>query len=207
MLGAGFKIAMRDLEIRGAGNLLGAQQSGHIAAVGYEMYCQMLEQAAKRLRQEPVLEPAKTHLELPLAGRLPKRYIGSEKFRMAVYRRLSRAATLEELAGVSKDIADAYGPPPDPAQTLLDLTELRVAATLVGIDAIKLDSPDVIFRTAHARRVETIFKDAAGRVSVIDETTVYWRPPANYLEPGTLLTVLRKLLIDAARGQPIAMAS
>ena len=193
MLGAGFKIAMRDLEIRGAGNLLGAQQSGHIAAVGYEMYCQLLEQAAKRLRQEAVLEPAKTHLELPIAGQLPKRYIGSDKYRMDAYRRLSRAATLEELRVVVKDLTDAYGEPPAQAQTLLDLAELRIAATLAGADAIKLDGPDVIFRTDHPAKLEPVLDGAPGRVSVIDNQTVYWRPPSNYLEPPTLLAVLRKV--------------
>jgi len=195
MLGAGFKIAMRDLEIRGAGNLLGAQQSGHIAAVGYEMYCQLLEHAAKRLRQEPVLEPAKTHLELPIAGQLPKRYIGSEKYRMDAYRRLSRAATLEELQTVVQDLTDAYGEPPAQAQILLDLTELRIAATLAGADAIKLDGPDVIFRTQKPTKLVPVLEGALGRVSVIDDKTVYWRPPANYLEPATLLAVLRKLLV------------
>ncbi len=195
MLGAGFKIAMRDLEIRGAGNLLGKEQSGHIAAVGYEMYCQLLEQAAKHLRNEPIIEPAKTHLELPVAGRLPKGYIASEKFRMSAYRRLSRAATLEELDGVVKSITDAYGDAPEPAQTLMDLAQIRVAATALGVEAVKLDGPDVIFRTPKPRQLEPVLGVAVGRVSVIDETTVYWRPPANYLEPATLLAVLRKLLV------------
>ncbi len=194
MLGAGFKIAMRDLEIRGAGNLLGAQQSGHIAAVGYEMYCQLLEQAAKRLRQEPIVEPAKTHLELPIAGQLPKRYIGSDKLRIDAYRRLSRAATLEELASVVKHLTDAYGDPPEPAQRLFDITQLRVATTLVDVASIKLDGPDVIFRTPKPQKLEPLLNNAPGRVSVIDEQTIYWRPPTNYLEPPTLLAVLRKVM-------------
>lgn len=198
MLGAGFKIAMRDLEIRGAGNLLGAQQSGHIAAVGYEMYCQLLEQAAKRLRQEAVLEPAKTHLELPIAGQLPKRYIGSDKYRMDAYRRLSRAASLEELQAVAKDLTDAYGEPPAQAQTLLDLAELRIAATLVGVDAIKLDGPDVIFRTDHPAKLDSVLDGVPGRVSVIDNQTVYWRPPSSYLEPTTLLMVLQKIFVGSS---------
>ncbi len=198
VLGAGFKIAMRDLEIRGAGNLLGVQQSGHIASVGYEMYCRLLEKAAKRLRHESIVEPIKTHIELPVSGWLPRRYIGSEKYRMEGYRRLSRAASLEHFEAVSKDFVNAYGTPPGPAQTLLDLTELRIAVTLVGVDAIKLDGPDVIFRTASVRDLQPRLKNAAGRVSVIDDTTVYWRPPANYLEPGTLLTVLRKLFVGSS---------
>jgi len=194
MLGAGFKIAMRDLEIRGAGNLLGAQQSGHIATVGYEMYCQLLEQAAKRLRNESDVQPVKTHIELPLAGRLPKRYIASEKFRLEAYRRLSRCVTMKELETVGQNLTDAYGDPPAPARVLLDLTELRIAATHTGVDALKLDGPDVIFRTAQPRGLESILQGAPGRVSLIDDTTVYWRPPTNYTEPATLLAVLRKIM-------------
>ncbi len=199
MLGAGFKIAMRDLEIRGAGNLLGAQQSGHIAAVGYEMYCQLLEQAARRLRQEPIVEPAKTHLELPVSGYLPKRYIGSDKFRIEAYRRLGRAVTLEELEAVTRDLTDAYGEAPRQARVLLELAQLRVAATLLGIESVKLDGPDVIFATPRPGKLEPVLTDAPGRVSVIDDLTVYWRPPKKYLEPSTLLAVLRKVLVGNVR--------
>ena len=200
MLGAGFKIAMRDLEIRGAGNLLGSEQSGHIAAVGYDMYCQMLEHATKRLRHERIIEPAKTHLELPAIGQLPKSYISSDKFRMEAYRRLSRALSMDEYDAVVKDITDAYGKAPSPAQTYMDLTEIRLAATLLQIDILKLEGPDLIFKTKAPQEVFKIFEGAPGRVSLIDETTVYYRPPANYLQPvSTLLAVLRKLLVRPAR--------
>ncbi len=196
MLGAGFKIAMRDLEIRGAGNLLGAEQSGHIAAVGYEMYCTLLEHAAKRLRHEPVIEPAKTHLELPIAGALPKRYIPSDKHRMEAYRRISRAVTLGELDEVVQSIREAYGDPPKQAQTLIDLTEVRVAASTLGVDTLKLEGPDLIFTTQSPQRLEDVFTNAPGRVSVLDDSTLYYRPPSNYLDPpDTLLAVLRKLLV------------
>jgi transcription-repair coupling factor (superfamily II helicase) len=196
MLGAGFKIAMRDLEIRGAGNLLGAEQSGHIAAVGYEMYCTLLEHQAKRLRHEPIIEPAKTHLELPIAGSLPKRYIPSDKHRMDAYRRISRAATLDELDAVVQSIVDAYGKPPKQAQTLIDLTEVRIAASTLGTDTLKLEGPDLIFTARDLRKLESIFNNAPGRVSVLDEKTLYYRPPSNYLSPTeTLLAVLRKLLV------------
>ena len=196
MLGAGFKIAMRDLEIRGAGNLLGAEQSGHIAAVGYEMYCTLLEHAAKKLRHLPVIEPAKTHLELPIVGSLPKRYIPSDKHRMEAYRRISRAATLNELEEVVQSIRDAYGEPPTPAQVLINLTEVRIAASTLGIDTLKLEGPDLIFTTRSPKKLETVFANAPGRVSVLDEMTLYFRPPSNYLDPPeTLLAVLRKLLV------------
>lgn len=195
MLGAGFKIAMRDLEIRGAGNILGAQQSGHIAAVGYEMYCQLLERAARQLRHERVIEPARTHLELPVSGYLPKRYISAVKLRIDAYRRLSRAATQEELEDVTQDLIDAFGSPPAQAQCLFDLTQLRIAASTLEIDGLKLDGPDLIFRTQQPQRLHTLMKDAPGRVTVIDDQTLYFRPPPNYLEPPTLLAVLRKLLV------------
>ncbi|MEX0775397.1 MAG: transcription-repair coupling factor [Phycisphaeraceae bacterium] len=203
MLGAGFKIAMRDLEIRGAGNLLGAEQSGHIAAVGYEMYCRMLEQEARKLRHEKVVEPVKTHLELPVLGRIPPTYISSEKYRMDAYRRMSRSATLEELAGVRQDMVEAYGKPPTQVEALLDLTEIRIAASTLDVAGIKLEGPDLIFRTTHPQRLDEILRDAPGRASLIDDRTVYWRPPANYLEPmETLLAVLRKLLV-----RPVATTS
>ena len=253
MLGAGFKIAMRDLEIRGAGNLLGAEQSGHIAAVGYQMYCALLEQEARKMRHEKVVEPVRTHLELfggsagslgaqpvsdesadesdtgggtsptavgkagPIrrgkpapskrapasraasAGRIPPSYIASEKHRMEAYRRISKASTLVELDRVVTDLTDAYGPPPAQAQMLLDMAELRIAASTLGVEAIKVDGPDVIFRTPDPRKLDPLLRHAPGRTSLIDPTTIYFRPPANYMEPATLLAVLRKLLVQPQR--------
>ncbi|MEM6392954.1 MAG: transcription-repair coupling factor [Planctomycetota bacterium] len=199
MLGAGFKIAMRDLELRGAGNLLGAEQSGHIAAVGYEMYCVLLEQATKRLKNEALIEPAKTHLELGIAGTLPKRYIPSDKHRMDAYRRLTRADTLDALAEVVSDLTDAYGKPPDAAQRFLDLQEIRVAASTLGIALLKRETPDLIFQAqppATATTLTPLFNTAPGRATELDGTTVYWRPPVNYLDDdATILAVLRKLLV------------
>jgi transcription-repair coupling factor (superfamily II helicase) len=196
MLGAGFKIAMRDLEIRGAGNLLGPEQSGNIAAVGYEMYCHLLERETRKLRNESIIEPGRTHLELPVSGQLPRNYITSAKYRMDAYRRISRATTLAQLEQVSRDLTDAYGPLPAAAATLMQLAELRIAASTHEIDSIKLEGPDLIFRTRHVKRLDPLLRNAPGRASIIDENTVYYRPPANYLDPpSTLLAVLRKLLV------------
>lgn len=205
MLGAGFKIAMRDLEIRGAGNLLGPEQSGNIAAVGYEMYCHLLERQTRLLRNETIIEPGRTHLELPVSGHLPRNYISSAKYRMDAYRRISRATTLDELERVGRDLTDAYGPLPPAAQTLLQLAELRIAASTHAIDSIKLEGPDLIFKTSHLQRLDPLLRDAPGRASVIDDSTVYYRPPANYLEPpSTLLAVLRKLLVRPLRNTAVA---
>ncbi|MFK7789003.1 MAG: transcription-repair coupling factor, partial [Phycisphaeraceae bacterium] len=204
MLGAGFKIAMRDLELRGAGNLLGAEQSGHIAAVGYEMYCLLLEHATKRLNNQPIIEVSKTHLELPISGALPKRYIKSDKHRMEAYRRLTRVETLPDLDAVIEDLTDAYGKTPEVAQRFIDLAELRIAAAQLGIDRLQLEGPDLIFTIGSLKdaaiKLEGIFAGAPGRVTLLDSKTVYWRPPAKYLdEPNTMLAVLRKLLVRPVR--------
>lgn len=211
MLGAGFKIAMRDLELRGAGNLLGSEQSGHIAAVGYEMYCLLLEHATKRLNNQPIIEVSKTHLELPINGALPKRFIKSDKHRMEAYRRLTRVETLNDLDSVIEDLTDAYGKPPEQAQRFIDLAELRIAAAQLGINRLQLEGPDLIFTIGSlrdaAKQLEQAFTGAPGRVTLLDEKTVYWRPPSNYLdEPNTMLAVLRKLLVRPVRERQSATA-
>src|SRR5436305_7678472 len=128
-LGAGFKIAMRDLEIRGAGNILGTQQSGHIAAVGYELYCQLLENAVRSLKHMPV----KTHLEitidLPWPALLPRSYVSGQKQKIEVYRRLARIRRLERLEDFRQELRDRFGPVPEIAEWLLRLAELRLLAT------------------------------------------------------------------------------
>ncbi|MEM6756674.1 MAG: transcription-repair coupling factor [Planctomycetota bacterium] len=206
MLGAGFKIAMRDLELRGAGNLLGAEQSGHIAAVGYEMYCTLLEHETKRLQNQPIIDPARTHLELPIPAAIPKRYIRSDKARMDAYRRLARAISLEMVDQVAKDLADAFGELPDKTRALIDLSELRVAAAHLGVRTLKLDGPDLIFTAEDknaTHRLNERFRGAPGRATVLDDTTLYYRPPANYLAPpATLLAVLRKLLVRSGADAP-----
>src|SRR3546814_6220528 len=94
-LGSGFKIAMRDLEIRGAGNLLGTGQSGHIAAVGYDLYCQMVSEAVAELKGEPLREPAEIKLDVPVAANLPREYVAKEELRLEAYRSLAAVTTDE----------------------------------------------------------------------------------------------------------------
>jgi transcription-repair coupling factor (superfamily II helicase) len=148
MLGAGFKIAMRDLEIRGAGNLLGAEQSGHIAAVGYEMYCRLLDNAVHDLKHEgPRPTVAATTVDIGAAGVIPRPYIPSDQRRLDAYRRIATATTAADLARVAKDLTEAYGEPPKPVKRLLDLAELRLAASALGVRSITLRRPDVLFRT------------------------------------------------------------
>ncbi len=200
-LGAGFQIAMRDLEIRGAGNILGAEQSGHIEAVGYEMYCQLLENAVRQQRNEPKREWKPVNLELGIAASIPRAYIRSERQRMDVYKRLTSCATPEDLKTLDADLRDAFGALPDDVQTLLDLAEIRVLAAGWGIRAMVLRPPDVVFSVDDLARVDELFNDGPGSPRMPDPKTVHWRLSKAYLETPTLLAILRKQLGKAHQAQ------
>lgn len=202
-LGAGFRIAMRDLEIRGAGNLLGKEQSGHIAAVGYELYCRMLEQAIRRMKDEPDLAPAPVHIDLDVPAHVPPNYVPSDRSRLEIYRRMVSCRSTEELAQLERDLLDAFGPIPPPVARLLELTEIRVRAREADIVSISLRPPDVIFVLRSPAKAEGVFVGAAGTVRVPDEKTIHWRPPAAYLEPSTLVPVLRRMLART-HGAPVS---
>ena len=124
-LGSGFKIAMRDLEIRGAGNLLGADQSGHIAAVGYDLYVQMVSEAVAELKGEEVRPPAEVKLDVPVNAHLPSDYVTREDLRLEAYRRLATVTTHAEVDDISAEWQDRYGPLPAPAAALLRIGHLR----------------------------------------------------------------------------------
>ncbi len=202
-LGAGFRIAMRDLEIRGTGNLLGREQSGHIASVGYEMYCSLLNQAVRRLRDEPDPIPPPVQLDLNVGATLPQRYIAHDRARLEVHRRIVSCHTEGDLRRLEEDLTDAFGPHPKEVRGLLDLAEIRVHARRFGLVSISLRPPDVIFSIENLPLAEPLFAEAAGTVRLPDDTTVYWRPPSSYLEPLTLVTVLRKMFDGAlSRSEP-----
>jgi transcription-repair coupling factor (superfamily II helicase) len=201
MLGAGFRIAMRDLELRGAGNLLGEEQSGHIAAVGYEMYCHLLEQAVGALRNEVKVSPLDTILDIGLTGSVPKGWIPSDARRMEAYRRIGQADTLAALSKVAADLESAYGEAPAATKDLLEAAEIRLRAATLGVRALVRKDQDVIFRTTRPRDLESLFAGVQGAVRVVgspDEsgvTDVYFRPPKAFLEPKSLAAVLRKRLL------------
>ncbi len=132
-LGSGFKIAMRDLEIRGAGNLLGADQSGHIAAVGYDLYVQMVSEAVAELKGEALRPPAEIRLDLPVTANLPQGYVGREDLRLEAYRRLATLTTHAEVDDIAAEWADRYGPLPPPAQALLAIGHLRAECARLGL--------------------------------------------------------------------------
>ena len=117
-LGSGFKIAMRDLEIRGAGNLLGEAQSGHIAAVGYDLYCQMVTEAVAEMKGEPQPVVGEIRLDVPTDANLPPDYIANETARLEAYRRFAAVTTGTEVDDIATEWIDRYGPIPPPAESL-----------------------------------------------------------------------------------------
>ena len=196
-LGAGFQIAMRDLEIRGAGNILGREQSGHIAVVGYELYCQLLEQAVGNLKGTDAPLRPDAHVELGIDAYIPRSYVPSDRQRMELYRRMARCVDIASVEQLRADLADVYGALPEQAQTLLDLAEVRLRAGEAGIDSIIRHDPDIIFTVRDFGRAEPVFTGPVGTVRLPDEHTVHWRLPPACREMPTLLRMVLKRLRQA----------
>ncbi|MDP9387323.1 MAG: transcription-repair coupling factor [Actinomycetota bacterium] len=132
-LGSGFKIAMRDLQIRGAGNLLGADQTGHIAAVGYDLYVQLVSEAVAELKGETPREPAEVKLDLPVTANLPPDYVAREDLRLEAYRRLATVTSQAEVDDIRAEWLDRYGPLPPTAEALLAVGRLRAECVRTGV--------------------------------------------------------------------------
>jgi transcription-repair coupling factor (superfamily II helicase) len=140
-LGSGFRVAMRDLEIRGAGNLLGDEQSGHVAAVGFELYCQMLEDAAEQLRagaEELPEEPREpVRIDVDVDAYVPADYIPFEAAKIDVHRRVAAAREPGELRALREELEDRFGPLPESVSNLLDLQRIRIAIGDAGARAVE----------------------------------------------------------------------
>jgi transcription-repair coupling factor (superfamily II helicase) len=136
-LGAGFKLAALDLELRGAGNMLGGEQSGHIEAIGFELYTQMLERAVREMKGEATPEEAETQLNLGLNIRIPADYVPEENQRLQMYKRVARVETESQLGDVTAEMTDRYGPPPPAVRNLLDYASLKLLCMKVGVNAIE----------------------------------------------------------------------
>ena len=150
-LGAGFQIALADLEIRGAGNLLGAEQHGNIAAVGFELFTRLLadaveEQKAVLEQRAPDLPRPSAVIDLPVDAYLPNDYVAQEPQKLEFYRRLARATTEASVAAVSADLTDRYGPPPQPVERLLEVARLRLAADRAGLGSVAREDGQLVLR-------------------------------------------------------------
>jgi transcription-repair coupling factor (superfamily II helicase) len=143
-LGGGYAIAMRDLEIRGAGEILGTRQSGHIAAIGFYLYTRLLSQAVRRLRAErdgitPELDNLPPSVDLPLAAALPEEYVPDRDLRLRLYRRMAELATLDEWTALRKELEDRFGELPEAAENLLYQLRVKILAQRAGVDAVAME--------------------------------------------------------------------
>ncbi len=135
--GGGMKVAMRDLEIRGAGDILGTEQSGHVSSIGFHLYCKLLKRTIQTLQGKVPSIITDTKVEFPIDARLPEDYINEVSLRMEIYQRLGEALSWEEIDAIWEEVQDRFGPSPDPAQWLYHLTRIRVFASRHGYTLLK----------------------------------------------------------------------
>ncbi|MDO5554304.1 MAG: transcription-repair coupling factor [Planctomycetia bacterium] len=187
-LGAGFQIAMRDLEIRGAGNILGTQQSGHIATVGYEMYCDFLDSAVRALKKEPPRIAIEMEIDLPGVAVIPHSYIADQRAKIDVYRRLLRAVTLEECNDMRTELVDRFGPCPPEVTRLLLFSRIRVCAYRWRVRSIRLanetGTPYLLVKfhvTELMYRLRDLLKPHQVPLRPTDEQTAYIPVPPSYI--------------------------
>ncbi|MCY2962417.1 MAG: helicase-related protein, partial [Planctomycetota bacterium] len=194
-LGAGFKIAMRDLEIRGAGNILGTEQSGHIAAVGYELYCQLLETAVRKLKKEPLKETAHVAIDLPIEAFIPTEYIPAGRPKIEAYRRFSRIASFEELEELTAELVDRFGQLPEPVETLVELKRIQLLAQPWQLDDIHLEPGFLVLGYRNPLRLKQLVRASGNRLRVVDQRSAYL-PLADEVASGRKLLVVVKTLLQ-----------
>jgi transcription-repair coupling factor (superfamily II helicase) len=144
-LGAGMQVAMKDLEIRGAGNLLGGEQSGHIEGVGFDLYVRLVGEAVAEFRGEEAPESVEMKVELPVDAHLPHDYVPGERLRLEAYRKIAEVTAEEGLQAVREELLDRYGPVPEPVENLLSVARLRIKARRAGLTEITLQGNQVRF--------------------------------------------------------------
>jgi len=155
-LGSGFGIAMKDLEIRGAGNLLGVKQSGHIAALGFDLYCQLLAEAVEELKAKQAGEARKSvvaweakelpSISLPLAAHIPEEYVPNLNTRLSLYHRLARVEHIEEVEDVAQEFKDRFGPLPRPVDNLLYMVKIKVLATRAEVSSVSTQGRQIVIK-------------------------------------------------------------
>jgi transcription-repair coupling factor (superfamily II helicase) len=176
-LGAGFRIAALDLELRGAGNMLGRQQHGHIEAIGFDMYCQMLERAVSKLKGEEAAPELRTTLSLGFDVRIPENYIPSENLRLRTYKRISSIASEEEKQDVQRELADRFGAPPTSVENLLEYAVLKSMCERLRISAVERQGNRIAIRFHAETPLDpaTLVKVVRSRKGIkLDPSGVLW---------------------------------
>jgi len=154
-LGSGFKLALRDLEIRGAGDILGAEQSGHLSAVGLDLYCRMLADSVKTLKGERLSDyEAIPSIDLPIEALIPASYVPAENQRIALYRQLAEVSSDEESNELIVEMTDRYGAPPTPVSNLVEITRLKLQCAEAGVADISTENGEVVIRLSAEARLD-----------------------------------------------------
>jgi transcription-repair coupling factor (superfamily II helicase) len=182
-LGAGFKLALHDLEIRGAGNILGAEQSGNIAAVGFELYTHMLEQAVKELKGEDVTEETDPALDLKVSAFIPESYVPDTAHRLGIYKRLTGAKSEEEMADLKEELKDRYGELTGPVKRLLEVMEIKVLARRLSAAGIQLLPSEIKITFTRSTNISSeklinYLSKNKGRARYVPEYTVFVKKPS-----------------------------
>ena len=211
-LGQGFKIALRDLEIRGAGNLLGTEQHGAIAAVGFEMYLQMLQSAVGKLRTGSeetvvgdVLSTAEMNLDLPLDHFIPRSFIRDEKLRLGAYRQLAATESEEELEAVLRSLEDRYGPGPAQLDNLAYSLRVKLRGQRLGLRGVVADGHDIAIRVDPERflDVDELARRMSGRISILPNRIKMRRQGESWKDD--LLSLLTEMADLYTTGQGLAV--
>jgi transcription-repair coupling factor (superfamily II helicase) len=201
-LGAGFTIAMRDLEIRGAGDILGARQHGHIAAVGFHLYTRLLAEAVKRTREnrgQPLEKNALAmkafkplvSVDLPLDTNIPPDYVRDRTMRLGLYRRLADAQTLDEIDQLASEFSDRFGPPPEQVENIFYQMKVKILATQAGFSSISIENGQIVMR--YPKKVLATHQQFIDPRIRIGKTALWVRLPPETADWSTLLiTFLKK---------------
>ena len=193
-MGSGFAISMRDLEIRGAGNLLGTQQSGHIAAVGYELYCQLLENAVRKVRELPPKLTIDVQIDLPGESYIPDEYVPDMRTKIDLYRRMARITTPQELDDFRTELIDRFGVFPQALQRMLDRVALKIEAAVWQIHTIFLESPHVVLVFRDRPRIEQLARSSGGQLRVVDAESAYLRIPRGLTSGDDIVSTVKSVL-------------
>jgi transcription-repair coupling factor (superfamily II helicase) len=194
-LGAGFKIAMRDLEIRGAGNILGTEQSGNIASVGYELYCQLLENAVRGMKNEPIKQRDHVVVDVPVTAYMPSEYIPPGRDKIEIYRRLSDLTTIEQLRDFESELQDRFGKTPKNGRRLISLQEIQILARLWQVHRINLEDGFIVLSYREERYMNLLKQTRLkSRLRIVDKKQAYYLMKDPDPSPDRLLGLLKKML-------------
>jgi transcription-repair coupling factor (superfamily II helicase) len=195
-LGSGFQLAMRDLEIRGAGNILGREQHGHINAVGYDLYCKLIETTVRVLKGEEVEEEPEVTLDLDIDTFFPSDFPLDENDKIHLYRRLIRTTNEESLAQLKADLEDRFGPLPRTVSNLVEAQRLKLLASRKGIYRISLEENGISlrFRSFSLKRVEQILGPYSNMVAGMLDDGIILRISGRTESPEKKVELLKKVL-------------